>query len=220
MARADWMFSAAVARFRASASFSRRMASDSAICTFASFSPVTASEFDLDTRTLFSRSASADPMAPLRSASATDTRAVLIACAAASFVCNVGNVYVDEPQTDLLEFRFDVVGHRLKEFIAVRVDLLDLHRRDDQTHLTKDDVLRDLLDLVCFHAEEPFRRVLHNAGFRGDTDGESGRHVYTDILLGQGVPQVYGDGHRREIKVFVCLHHGPDEGRTAVDTLG
>ena len=66
MARADWMFSAAVARFRASASFSRRMASDSAICTFASFSPVTASEFDLDTRTLFSRSASAGYVKSIR----------------------------------------------------------------------------------------------------------------------------------------------------------
>ena len=77
-------FSAATARRCASASRSRRSASELAMATLASFSPATASALAAEVRMRVSFWASARPISPIFSCSATFTLAALMAVAAAS----------------------------------------------------------------------------------------------------------------------------------------
>ena len=95
---------------------------------------------------------------------------------------NIRNVYVDETETDLFEFSLDVAGDGLQKFIAVGVDLLDVHGGDDQAQLTEDDIFREFLYLVHFEVAQALGRVFHDRRFGGNADREDGRHVDTDIL--------------------------------------
>ena len=84
MALASASFSAVTARRWASASSSRRVASDFATLALEVFSPSTAEALAAATEIRWSRTAFASPMEPSRFRSATEIRASLIALAAAS----------------------------------------------------------------------------------------------------------------------------------------
>ena len=55
--------------------------------------------------------------------------------------------------------------YRLKEFIAVGIDFLNIHSRDNQTQLTEDYILRKLLNFGELESEQTLGRILHNARF-------------------------------------------------------
>ena len=136
-----------------------------------------------------------------------------------AFVADIGYVNVDEAKTDFLKLGFHVARNRFKEFVTVGVDLLDVHRCDYKTELTEDDILCELLDLNELETEKTLCCVLHYADVGGDTYGESGGNVNTNVLMREGVGKVNGDREGRQIEVFVSLEYGPYESRAAVDTL-
>ena len=107
-----------------------------------------------------------------------------------------------------------------KEFVAVGVDLFDLHGGDDQTELTENNVLGKLLDLTQTETQQTLRGILHDARLGGNTDRKAGGNVDSDILTGKRVCQVDIDGNRRQVKVLIVLNHRPDKSRAAVNTLG
>ena len=112
------------------------------------------------------------------------------------------------------------MGHRFQKLVAIGVDLLNVHGGDDETQLTEDDVFCQLLDLIQPQTEQPLGGVLHHARLHRNAHRETGRHIDTDVLMGQGVCEVDIDGHRGQIQVFIRLDDRPDKRRTAVDTLG
>ena len=136
----------------------------------------------------------------------------------ARLVADVGHVDVDQLQTDLSQLSLDVGADVGQELIAVRVDLLDVHRGDDEAQLTEEDVGGNVLNVVRVLAEQAFGCVGHALRFGGNTDGESAGHIHADVLLTQRVGQVTLDGDGREVEEGVVLKHGPDEGGAAVDT--
>ncbi len=97
---------------------------------------------------------------------------------------------------------------------------LDVHSGDDQAELAEDDVHGQLLDLLELQAQQALGGVLHHAGLGGHAHGEPAGHVDADVLAGQGVLQIHGDGHGGQIQELIGLDHRPDEGRAAVDALG
>lgn len=72
----------------------------------------------------------------------------------ARFVVDVRHVDVDQAQTDFFQLGLDVPADLLEELIAVGVDLLDVHRCDDDTKLTEDDVLGKLLNLAQLQSQQ------------------------------------------------------------------
>ncbi len=138
----------------------------------------------------------------------------------ARFVGNVGNVHVDEAQTDLFQLALDVAGDGFEKLVAVGVDLFDVHGGDDEAQLAEDDVFGEFLYLVHLEVAQAFRRVFHDRGLGGDADGEDGRNVYADVLPRQRALEVDADGQRRQVEVGERLHERPDEGGAAVDALG
>ncbi len=136
------------------------------------------------------------------------------------FVGNIGHVYVDQTQTDLFEFAFHVAGNRFEEFIAVGVDLFDVHGGDDETELTEDNVARQIGYLRERKHSEPLRGILHDRRIGGDPDGEDAGYVDTDILFGKRAFEIDRDRKRRQIHKRVLLEERPHERRAAVDTFG
>ncbi len=134
-------------------------------------------------------------------------------------VHQIGDVHVDENQADLLELGREVSLDPGEQRVAVAVDLLDAHRRDDLAELAEDDVLRLALHQrrVVGDREESRGRVLLSLGVRSDGDGEHARHCHADVLRGERVLERNVDLQRREIEVGVFLDHGPDEGAAAGD---
>ena len=135
----------------------------------------------------------------------------------AGLVTDVGHVHVDELEADLAELSLNVLAYSHKELVTVGVDLLYVHRGDHQTELSEKDVGGDVLDVVDGESEKPFGGVCHAVRLRGDSDGETARHIYTDVLLGKSVGKVALDGDRLEVEERIVLEHRPDESRASVD---
>ena len=100
-------------------------------------------------------------------------------------VGDVLDIDVDQAKSDLFEFDFNAVVDILDQFFAVGIDILDGHGRDDNAHLTEDDVPRQFLDVFHAQSEEAFGGVFHNARFGGNANRKRGGRVDTDILLRQ-----------------------------------
>ena len=71
----------------------------------------------------------------------------------AGFVADVGDVYVDQAQTDFLQFGFYVTADFFQKLVAVSIDFLNIHGCDDQTELTKDNIFCQVLDFAEFETE-------------------------------------------------------------------
>ena len=69
------------------------------------------------------------------------------------FVLDIGNVHIDETETDFLELGLDIVGHLLFEDLAFGIDLLDIHRGNRRTQLAEDNVFGQRFDLLLRFAE-------------------------------------------------------------------
>ena len=93
----------------------------------------------------------------LRSCAATQCHDV------SGFVFDVTDVDVDQHDTDLLEFAGHRIVHLGQERLPVLVDLLDPHRSDNCTHLTKNDVLCLIFNLFAVQSEQSDRGILHDA---------------------------------------------------------
>src|SRR5919204_5067230 len=107
----------------------------------------------------------------------------------------------------------------MEERVAIAVDLLDLHRRDDLTQLTENDVLCLPFDLLVGEIQEADRRVLTHVGLRADRDREDARHRDADVLERERVLERDVDLDRLEAEIRVLLNHRPDEGAAAGDAL-
>ena len=92
-----------------------------------------------------------------------------------ALVGDVGDVDVDQHQADLLQLRLERLLDALQELVAVAVDVLDPHRRDDLPELAEDDVAGLLLDLLGVEPEQADGRVLHRLRVGADGDGEHAR---------------------------------------------
>jgi hypothetical protein len=167
-------------------------------------------------------------MAPFFSWSATSISACWIAVGGglaadgvdvARLVGDVGDVHVDQHEADLAELRLQRGLDALEEPVAVPVDLLDLHRGDDLTQLTEDDVLAPASMSPGLEAQQADGRILHDARLGADGDGEDGRHVDADVLDGQGAAQRDLDLQRLEVEVGVVLDQRDHEGAATVETL-
>ncbi len=101
----------------------------------------------------------------------------------ARLVVNIGNVYVDKPQTYLFQLNFNVVGHCHKELVTVGIDLFNLHGSNYQTQLTEDDILCKFLYLHHLKSKQTLGCVLHDTRLGRNTYCETGWYVHTDILL-------------------------------------
>src|SRR6202030_172481 len=131
-------------------------------------------------------------------------------------VGNVLDVYVDQAQPDFLQLDFDSARDVGDELVAIGVDLLDVHRRDDDTHLSEDDVLREFLYLRGLKTEHALGRILHHARLRRDAYCEGRRRIDADVLFRKRALEIDLDRHRREIEELIVLDDGPDEGGAAV----
>lgn len=138
----------------------------------------------------------------------------------AALIRDVLNVHVDELEAHFLQFHFDPAADVLYEFIAVRVDLLNGHRRENHAHLAEDDVLGQFADGLVGESQHAFGGVFHRARLGGDPDREGGGRVDADVLLGQGTSQLDVDRNRDEIEELVVLDHRPDEGGAAMYAPG
>jgi hypothetical protein len=221
-------FSAAVARRSASAWALRRWAFEFAMSTSAVFSPL---------GRLGIRVRDGDPLVALGHGRADFTVAVGLGDLHLRFrdglrggllaegvdvargVGDVLHVHVDEAQADLLQLDLDPGGNVRDELVAVGVDFLDVHRRDDDAHLAEDDVLRELGDVLHRETEEAFGGVFHHPGLRGDPHGEGRGRVDADVLFGKGSLEFDVDGQGRQVEELVILENGPDEGRSPVVAL-
>ena len=94
-------------------------------------------------------------------------------CNVSGLVADIGYVNVDKAETYLLKLGLNVGADSRQELISVGVDLLDVHGCDDQTELTENDILGELLDLGELESKQTLSSVLHNTGLGGDTDGKS-----------------------------------------------
>src|SRR5690606_23473449 len=135
----------------------------------------------------------------------------------AALVVDVRDVHVDQLETDLPELRLERVLDVLAEVLAVAVDLLDPHRRDDLAHLPEDDVRRDAPDLLGREAEQPRRGVHLVLGRVADRDRDLARHPDPDVLERERVGQLARDREREEREEVGLLQDRPDEGAAAAD---
>ena len=133
-------------------------------------------------------------------------------------VGDIGHIHVDQPQTDLFQFGFHIVVHRFHKLVAVGIDLFNIHGRNDQTQLTEDDVLRQLLHLNHFQPQQPLGGVLHSTRLGGDPHRKPRGHIHADVLVRQRVGQIHVDGNGGQIQIIKRLDHRPDERRATVDT--
>ena len=138
----------------------------------------------------------------------------------AGLVADIGDVDVDEFQTDLAELGLDVLADGGEELVAVGVDLLDIHGSDDQTELSEEDIGGDVLDVGGMQSEQTLSSIGHDFRLGGDTDSEAAGDVDADILLGQCVGEVALDADGSQVEHFPVLENRPDEGCTAVDASG
>ena len=134
----------------------------------------------------------------------------------ARLVGDVLDVDVDQAQADFFQFGADVVGDGDDELVAIGVDFLDPHRRDDLAHLAEDDFLGELRDLRVIESEQTLGGVAHLVRIGRDADGEGRGNADADVLLGKGVVELDVDRHRAQVEKLVVLDDGQDEGRAAV----
>ena len=137
----------------------------------------------------------------------------------AGLIADISNIDIDKLQSDFAELRLDVCTDIGKELVAVRVDFLDIHRRDDKPQLTEKDISRDILDILDSQPEKSLSRIGHIVRLRRDSNGKSARHIHTDILLAERIGQIALDRNRSKIQKSIALEHRPDERSTSVDTL-
>ncbi len=134
-------------------------------------------------------------------------------------VVDIGNVYVDKPQTYLFQFYLNIVGNRHKELVTVGIYFLDLHGGDNKTELSEDDILCKLLYLHHLEAQQTLSCILHDTRFSRDTYRKTGRYVHTYILLGKSIFKVNINRNRGQVKILERLDNRHDKSRAAVDTL-
>ena len=134
-------------------------------------------------------------------------------------VADIGYVDVDQAQTDLFQLGFHVAADGGKELVAVGVDLLNVHGSDDQTKLTEDDILGQLLNFGKLQTQEALGGVLHNAGLGGNTYREARGNVNADVLTGKCIFEIHLNGNGRQIQIGVRLKHRNDKLGATVDAL-
>ena len=84
--------------------------------------------------------------------------------------------------------------------------------------LTEKNIGSDISDIVSMESEKTFSSIGHILRLGGNTDGETARHVNTDVLLRKGVGKIALNGNGSEIKEGIALENRPNERGAAVDT--
>ena len=135
-------------------------------------------------------------------------------------VADVGDVGVDEVETDFVEFDVDAAGDAADEFFSVSVDFFNGQRGDDDAHLAHDDFRGQVADVLPRAAEQAAGGVLHDFRLGADAHDEGGGDVDADVLAGERTLERHVDVERVEIHVGVVLDDGHHEGGAAVQTLG
>ena len=138
----------------------------------------------------------------------------------AALVFDVGDVDIDELQTDFLQFDLHILHNVLLELVAVAVQFFDRHRSDDQTELSEENIAGHFLDVCGFESEETFGGVVHRVAFGGNTHGEAARHVDAYVLSRERIRQVRFDRDGREAQISIVLNDGPNKGAATVNALG
>ena len=88
------------------------------------------------------------------------------------------------------------------------VDFFNGKGGDNHAHVAHDDLRRKVADILTGTPQQTAGCVLHNLRASADANNERGRHIYTNVLAGEGPLQ-------RNINV-----DGEHESCTTVDTLG
>ena len=130
-------------------------------------------------------------------------------------VGNVGDVDVDENQTDFSQFRFQRMLNLFQKLVTVAVDVFNRHGRDNLSQLTEDDVFRLLFDFPEGQAEKSNRCVLHQVVGRSDGDRKHAGDVDADVFQRQRAAQRNFNLHRFQRQPGVVLNKRLDESRAA-----
>ena len=138
----------------------------------------------------------------------------------ARFVLDIGDVHVDEFQTDLLELYLDVLLDVLLEDVTVLVEFLDRHGGDDETELAEKNITSHVLNVVGRKTKQTLSSVVHRVGLGADTHGEAAGNVDADVLAREGIGEVRFNRDRGEVEVGVVLDDRPYEHATTMYTLG
>jgi hypothetical protein len=135
----------------------------------------------------------------------------------ARFVVEVLDVHVDQLEADLLQLGLQRVLDVRTELVAIAIDVLDLHRCNDLSHLTEDDVHCQIADLPGRQPEHARGRVLLKLLGVADRDRHLARHAHADVLERERVGQVDVDLKRQQRQEIGLLDDGPDERAAAAD---
>ena len=103
------------------------------------------------------------------------------------YVGDVGDVYVDEIETDFVQFRLYIATDRRQKTFAIGVDLFDGQRRDRQTQLTENNFSRHLFNFRRRQSQQAFGRIHQHVGIRANPDGKRTGHVNADVLEGERI---------------------------------
>ena len=131
----------------------------------------------------------------------------------AALVLDVGNIDIDEFQTNLLEFDLHIGRDSLQELVTVTVEFLNAHGGNNQTELTEEDIARHLLYLGGILSEQTLCGCRHVLWVCADTHGKAARHINADVLTAQGIGKV-------GINADGVLNDGPHEGTSTMHTVG
>ncbi len=131
------------------------------------------------------------------------------------FVVDVGDVHVDEHQSDLLELRLQRLLNVVQKCLAILVDLLDAHGGDDLPKLPEDDVLRLALHLRSIELEQANGGVGTRFVAGADGNGEHARYANPDVLEREGIAQGNVYLNRLEAQIVVFLDDRPHERAAA-----
>ncbi len=135
------------------------------------------------------------------------------------FIGNVLDVYVDQLESDFLEFNLDPIGDFFDQEVSVGIDFLNVHGRDHNPHLAENDITRLFSYGLHIKTEQAFGRIFHDSGLSGNTNRKSGGCVYPDVLFGKGPGQRYVNGNRSEVEPLKILNDRPNERRATVNTI-
>ena len=134
-------------------------------------------------------------------------------------VLDIGNIDVDESQTNLLQFHLYIGRDTLKELIAVGIQLLDAHCSNNKTKLTKEDITSQFLNLTSIKTKQTLSSGSHAIRLGRNTNGKSARHIHTDILLRKCIGEVGIYRNRCKTKILIVFYDRPHEGTTTMHTL-
>ena len=138
----------------------------------------------------------------------------------AGSIADIGDIGIDEVEAHLVQLHIHTAGDTLDEFFAVGVDFLDGEGSDHHTHLAHDDFGGEVADILAGAAQQAAGGILHDFRLGADAHNEGGRHIHTDILAGESPLERHVDIDGVQVHEGVALHHGHDEGGTAMNALG